>query len=31
MTYQFKHDTWPGVSEPVTNADLRVLSLGAGV
>ncbi|WP_341369184.1 hypothetical protein [Yoonia sp. BS5-3] len=31
MTYQFKHDTWPGVSEPVKNADLRVLSLGAGV
>ncbi|WP_227272034.1 hypothetical protein [Roseobacter weihaiensis] len=31
MTYQFKHPTWPGVSEPVEGADLRVLSLGAGV
>ncbi len=27
----FSHPTWPGVSEPVPNADLRVLSLGAGV
>ncbi|MEL6683505.1 MAG: hypothetical protein AAFQ09_12830 [Pseudomonadota bacterium] len=27
----FQHPTWPGVSEPVTGADLRVLSLGAGV
>lgn len=25
------HPTWPGVSEPVPEADLRVLSLGAGV
>lgn len=28
---QYKHPIWPGVSEPVENADLRVLSLGAGV
>ncbi|WP_171177628.1 hypothetical protein [Ruegeria sp. HKCCD8929] len=28
---QYKHTTWPGVSEPVENADLRVFSLGAGV
>lgn len=27
---QYKHTTWPGVSEPVENADLRVFSLGAG-
>lgn len=31
MTYAYKHPIWPGVSEPVENADLRVLSLGAGV
>lgn len=31
MTYHAPHPSWPGVSEPVENADLRVLSLGAGV
>ncbi len=29
--HAFKHPVWSGVSEPVEDADLRVLSLGAGV